>query len=159
MKKSRNIFLNSLNIELTISFIILKNAQLYFKSYTPWFLKYGLPFFNIINERVKVNKSVYITSGTYRFCWQYAIIFVWKTWSNVKRNRDQMKNISFKCTLIYFNMTLSSTLYSNDWLKLTFNCFFATQSGNYWFQLANYLTWFSFVTILSTELKKKTWMN
>ena len=27
----------------------------------------------------KVNKSVYIASRTYRFCWQYAIMLVWKT--------------------------------------------------------------------------------
>ena len=32
---------------------------------------------------LKVNKSVYIASRTYRFCWQYAIILEWKTWSSV----------------------------------------------------------------------------
>ena len=32
---------------------------------------------------IKVNKSVYIASRTYRFCWQYAIMLVWKTWSSV----------------------------------------------------------------------------
>ena len=31
----------------------------------------------------KVNKSVHIASRTYRFCWQYAIILVWKTWSSL----------------------------------------------------------------------------
>ena len=33
---------------------------------------------------LKVNRSVYMTSCTYRFCWQHAIILVWKTWSRVK---------------------------------------------------------------------------
>ena len=31
---------------------------------------------------IKVNKSVNIASHTYRFCWQYAITLVWKTWSS-----------------------------------------------------------------------------
>ena len=31
-------------------------------------------------------------------------------------------------TLISFNITLLSAVYRNDWLKLTFNCFFANQS-------------------------------
>ena len=30
----------------------------------------------------KVNGSVYISSRIYQFCWQYAIILVWKTWSS-----------------------------------------------------------------------------
>ena len=30
----------------------------------------------------KENKSVYTASRTYRFCWQYTIILVWKTWSS-----------------------------------------------------------------------------
>ena len=29
---------------------------------------------------LKVNKLVYIASRTYRFCWQYEIILVWKRW-------------------------------------------------------------------------------
>ena len=29
---------------------------------------------------LKVNKSVYIASRTYRFCGQYEIILVWKKW-------------------------------------------------------------------------------
>ena len=36
-------------------------------------------FFLIFNT-LKVNKSVHIASRTYRFCWQYAIILVWKTY-------------------------------------------------------------------------------
>ena len=35
--------------------------------------------------RVKMNKSVYVASRTYQFCWQYAIILVWKIWSDVAR--------------------------------------------------------------------------
>ena len=31
---------------------------------------------------LKVNKSVYIASHTYGFCWQYAIILIWKMWSS-----------------------------------------------------------------------------
>ena len=51
-----------------------------------------------------------------------------------------------KCALISFNKSLFSTAYRNDWLKLTFNCFFASQSGEYYFQLTNHLIWFGFVT-------------
>ena len=32
--------------------------------------------------KVIVNMSVYIASRTYRFCWQYATILVWKMWSS-----------------------------------------------------------------------------
>ena len=55
-----------------------------------------------------------------------------------------------KCTL-----TLLSTVYKNDWLKLTFNCFFAIQPGEYYFQLTNYLTWFAFITTFFLQ----SWKN
>ena len=41
-----------------------------------------------------------------------------------------MKN-AVKFTLVSFNKILLSTVYRNDWLKLTFSCFFAIQSGEY----------------------------
>ena len=37
----------------------------------------------VARERSKVNKLVYIANRTYRFCWQYAIILAWKTWSSL----------------------------------------------------------------------------
>ena len=37
----------------------------------------------IMTLKLKVNKSVYIASRTYRFCWQYAIILAWKTSSSL----------------------------------------------------------------------------
>ena len=39
---------------------------------------------NLLCFNIKVNKSVYTASRTYQFCWQYAIILVWKMWSGVK---------------------------------------------------------------------------
>ena len=39
-------------------------------------------FFFIFNT-LKVNKSVHIASRAYRFCWQYAVILVRKTWSSL----------------------------------------------------------------------------
>ena len=41
-------------------------------------------FCSLSNGNVKVIKSVYIASRTYRLCWQYAIMLAWKTWSSVK---------------------------------------------------------------------------
>ena len=38
---------------------------------------------------IKGNKSVYIANRTYRFCWQYAVILVWKTWSVFKSVKSQ----------------------------------------------------------------------
>ena len=35
---------------------------------------------------LKVNGSVYTANRTYWFCWQYAIILVWKTWSNALKS-------------------------------------------------------------------------
>ena len=64
----------------------------------------------------KACKSVWIASCTYRFCWKYAIILVWKTWSS---SLNQLN------VLIYFNKTFLSTVYRNDWLKLSFICFSA----------------------------------
>ena len=48
------------------------------KLYTPKVIVKNVPKRNAF---VKVNKSVYLASRTYRFCWQYAIIVVWETWS------------------------------------------------------------------------------
>ena len=31
---------------------------------------------------IKVNKAVYIAKRTYQFCWQFATILIWKTWSS-----------------------------------------------------------------------------
>ena len=39
-------------------------------------------------------------------------------------------------------------------MKLTFNCFFIIQTGNYYFQLASHIIWFCQFTVFSTELKK-----
>ena len=41
-------------------------------------------FCSLSNGNVKVIKSVYIASRTYRLCWHYAIMLAWKTWSSVK---------------------------------------------------------------------------
>ena len=51
------------------------------------------------------------------------------------------------------------TVYRNDWLKLTFNCLFTIQPGNYQFQLTNHLIWFAFVTTFSTGIKKQISMK
>ena len=40
-------------------------------------------------------------------------------------------NIILMLMLISFKITLLSKVYRDDWLKLTFNCFFGVQSGNY----------------------------
>ena len=48
-------------------------------------------------------------------------------------------------------------IYTNDWLKLRFNCFFTIQSGNYLFQLTNHLIWFAFAVNFLIELKKQIW--
>ena len=53
---------------------------------------------------------------------------------------------SVKGNLISFNKALLSTVYRNDWLKLTISCFFAIQSGNYQFQSSSPIIWFTFAT-------------
>ena len=64
----------------------------------------------------KVNKSEYIACPIYQFCWQYAIILVWKTWCTNISMKNMIKCIksvkllnvkSFKCNGNY--MTLLST--------------------------------------------------
>ena len=56
-----------------------------------------------------------------------------------------------KCALISFNKSLFSTAYRNDWLKLTFSCFFATQSGEHYFQLTNHLIWFVLLQLFTSN--------
>ena len=95
-----------------------------------------------------MNKSGYIASQTYQFCWQYEIILIWKMWSS---SLSQL-NVHW-----FLNITLLFNVYRNDWLKLTFNCFFTVQSGNYEFQLTNHLTYLiCFCYNFLTELKKQT---
>ena len=57
--------------------------------------------------------------------------------------------------LISFNITWLSTACLKDFLTLTFNCFFAIQWGNYYFQLTNHLIWLTYVTMFLTERKKQ----
>ena len=87
--------------------------------------------FQEFNQVVKVNKSVYIASHTYWFWWQYAIISVWKTWSSSlnQLNRSNVKLLSQLLNVLWFLLTKAylSTVYRNDWSKLTFNCFFFIQ--------------------------------
>ena len=54
---------------LPTNYFALYSKSIFFRNFT-------------LNMLFKVNKSVYSASRTYRFCWQHAIIVVWKTWSN-----------------------------------------------------------------------------
>ena len=54
----------------------------------------------------------------------------------------------------FCNKTLLSTVYGNDWLKLTFNCFFVIQSEEYQFQLTNHLISVAFVTTFFDRAEK-----
>ena len=73
-----------------------------------------------------MNKSIYIANRTYILLKKNVIKFV----KSVKLLNVKLLH-SVECTLISFNITLLSTVYRNDRLKLTFNCFFAIQSENY----------------------------
>ena len=72
-----------------------------------------------------MNKSEYIVSRAYQFCWQYGIILVRKTWSSANEIIEAVEHVqSWECwwfLLIFF-------VYSNDWFKFICNWFFATQS-------------------------------
>ena len=43
-----------------------------------WNVEFSLRLSFILRPCIKGNKSVYIANHTYRFCWQYAIMLVWK---------------------------------------------------------------------------------
>ena len=49
-----------------------------------WFMVLEKRMFYKHILQIKVNMSVYIASCIYRFCWQYALMLVRKTWSSVK---------------------------------------------------------------------------
>ena len=78
----------------------------------------------------KRNKSVYIANHTYWFCWQYAIMLVWKTWLDVKSVKlMELAWIRVKLyNLISFKMFF--TFCGNNWLNWhLINCFFTIQSA------------------------------
>ena len=74
---------------------------------------------------------------------------------NVKLLNQVHLSLTVVGNLISFNISWLATVCWNDWLTLTFNCFFAIHSGNYSFQLTNHLIWLTYVTMFLTERKKQ----
>ena len=96
-------------------------------------LRKPFPWFNKNIFLIKVNKSVYIASqySSIPVCNNISMENVIEFVKSVKSLKMLIRSSNVvKCTLIYFNKTLLPTVYENDWLKLTFNCFFAIQSEN-----------------------------
>ena len=76
--------------------------------------KFNLQGKNVTENTLKVNMLVYIASRTYQFCWQYAIMLVWKTWSSVKvseysfkENKNAWKIMQVLLYRYFYNISLN----------------------------------------------------